>query len=158
MKTSIVKHEGEHGLFVNIQNLLDSMTEYDRRQIVAFACEDAVFIESVLRAIATPSQSSGIESTGEVDIWFSGSTKTKLRAAIMPLLGEAYATELTQAIDKAKLYEQCHRHLESLAHIDKLKREETDDRFRHERHLQWTREYNAAMTHFPQYQQAKVPA
>lgn len=151
MKIGLIKFEKENGLFVSLPHLLDSMNEDDRKAIVAYACEDAVFMESVLNAVATSDQAGKIETTGAVDCWFGQEAKRKLRLALTPMLDEMVAEELTKAVNKAQLYERAHRHLESMAHIEKMTREADSADEKDSRNRQWVREYESAKALFPQY-------
>lgn len=157
MKTRMVQHEKENGLFISLPHLLDGMMEDDRKRMIAYACEDAVLIESVLNAVATYDQATSIESTGAVDCWFGEQTKQKLRLALAPMLDGIVAEEMKNAVEKSLKYERCHRHLESLAHFQMLQRESSDDYDREERRKQWVREYESALTLFPKYAPAGEP-
>jgi hypothetical protein len=142
---------------VSIPHLLDSMSDDDRKAIVAMATEDEVFMECICRAVATSEQDAAMETSWRGhDTFFWHTTKTRLRAALVPLLGAAVAEELQNALAKAEKHERAHRHLESLCHIESLKREATTWDEKTDRHRQWVTEYEQSQRLFAQYLPTKA--
>lgn len=139
-------------LMLDVAYLLDAMTIDDRKEFVAMVCEDEVFLHTICAAVATDEQWAKLRPEhNDHDSWWGESTKTKLRAALAPLLGAAVADELRKAIQKAELYHSAHDQFRSLCHIRSMFRDASEPIERRSRMDQLAREWFHAEKLFPEF-------